>query len=56
MKDIKIEERPEGFVYIEDTTFPAEPHGSYLKRNIQKCIRNNVTINICFCNMLNFNH
>jgi hypothetical protein len=36
MKDIKIEERPEGFVYIEDTTFPAEPHGSYLKRNIQR--------------------
>lgn len=34
-KNFKIEERTEGFVYIEDTTFPTEPHGTCLKRNIQ---------------------
>lgn len=34
-KEYQIDERPEGFVYIENTTFPTESHGDYLKRNIQ---------------------
>lgn len=34
-KTFKIEERPEGFVYIESTSFPVEPNVFCLKRNIQ---------------------
>lgn len=34
-KNFNIEERPEGFVYVETTTFPVEAFGNCLKRNIQ---------------------